>query len=196
LSAEERFRADLYYRLSVFTIHLPPLRDREEDVPILIRHFLRQYSRELGREIVDIAPDAMFLLQRYVWPGNIRELQSVMKQAILRSSGKVLLADFLPVLPGRAPKPNPRTLAGPAGTTGAAFDIEVYLRERLKPDATELYADLHREVDRQSLAQILTYTHGNQHMASRVLGIARQTLRAKLREVGLRVTQSIGSEIE
>ncbi len=190
-SAEEKFRTDLYYRLSVFTIHLPPLRERGDDLPMLIRHFLNKYSRELNREIGDIAPDAMERLQQYSWPGNIRELQSVMKQALLRASGNLLLAEFLPSLSITSSKPS-QPSAAPAGD----FDIKGFLRERLAPDARELYAALHREVDRHSLIEVLTYTRGNQHLASRVLGIARQTLRTKLRESGLRVTQSVNAEAE
>ena len=81
---EGRFRADLYYRLSAFTIHLPPLRERGDDLPMLVRHYLRRFGRELGREIVDVAPAAMDRLREYSWPGNIRELQNVLQQALLR----------------------------------------------------------------------------------------------------------------
>src|SRR5438045_8029942 len=86
LSAEGNFRADLYYRLSVFTIQLPPLRERGEDLPVLVQHYLRRFSRELGREVREVAPEALERLRRYAWPGNIRELQSVLKQALLRAS--------------------------------------------------------------------------------------------------------------
>src|SRR5207302_3410950 len=97
-SAEGKFRPDLYYRLGVFTIHLPPLRERGEDVPLLVRHYLRRFSRELGREVRDIAPETLERLRNHPWPGNIRELQSVLKQALLQASGTVLLPAFLPEL--------------------------------------------------------------------------------------------------
>src|SRR6266576_1227136 len=93
---EGKFRSDLYYRLSVFTIHLPPLRERGEDLPMLVQHYLRRFSRELGREVREIAPEALDRLRAYAWPGNIRELQSVLKQALLQASGMVLLPAFLP----------------------------------------------------------------------------------------------------
>src|SRR3989475_1466173 len=96
LSAEGKFRADLYYRLSVFTIHLPPLRERGEDLPMLVQHFVRRFSGELGREVREVAPEAMARLRAYSWPGNMRELQSVLKQALLQAHGSVLLASFLP----------------------------------------------------------------------------------------------------
>ena len=95
-SEEGKFRPDLYYRLGVFTIHLPPLRERGDDLPLLIRHFLRRFGRELGRDVREAAPEALERLRAYPWPGNIRELQSVLKQALLRASGNVLLPAFLP----------------------------------------------------------------------------------------------------
>ncbi len=82
-SAEGRFRPDLYYRLGVFTIHLPPLRERGDDLPFLVRHYLRRYAHELGREVREVAPEAMERLRGYAWPGNIRELQNVLKRALL-----------------------------------------------------------------------------------------------------------------
>ena len=111
-SAEGKFRPDLYYRLSVFTIHLPPLRERGDDLPLLVRHYLRRFSRELGREVHEVAPEALERLRSYSWPGNIRELQSVLKQALLQASGPVLLPAFLPEFPGGPAKPSPRHLPG------------------------------------------------------------------------------------
>src|SRR5437588_4607027 len=102
-SEEGRFRPDLYYRLGVFTIHLPPLRERGDDLPLLVRYYLRRFSRELGREVQEVAPEALERLRGYPWPGNIRELQSVLKQALLRASGPTLLAAFLPELSGQPP---------------------------------------------------------------------------------------------
>src|SRR6201997_236184 len=95
-AAHGTFRPDLYYRPSVFPIHMPPLRERGDDLPLLVRHFLRRFSRELGREVQEVAPDALERLRGYSWPGNIRELQSVLKQALLRANGSVLLPAFLP----------------------------------------------------------------------------------------------------
>src|SRR5262245_35365353 len=90
-AAEGKFRQDLYYRLNVFTIPLPPLRERGDDLAMLIGHFLRRFSRELGKQVRDITPEAQELLCRYQWPGNIRELQGILKQAILHATGTVLI---------------------------------------------------------------------------------------------------------
>jgi two-component system nitrogen regulation response regulator GlnG len=183
-SAEEKFRPDLFYRLSVFTIHLPPLRERGDDLALLVRHFLRRFSRELGRKIQDVAPEALERLRRYSWPGNIRELQSILKQALLQASGAVLLPAFLPDLTGKLGKSG---FAPPS----AEFGLEAFIGQRLGPDVQDLYAEVHHQVDRLLLPRVLEYTGGNQHRAARLLGIARQTLRQKLRDLGLHVTHSI-----
>ena len=109
-SDEGRFRPDLYYRLSVFTIHLPPLRERDDDLRLLMRYYLPRFSRELGREVHGVDPEALRLLRSYSWPGNIRELQSVLKQAILQSRGTTLLPGSLPPLLGTTPGPARRQI--------------------------------------------------------------------------------------
>src|SRR4051795_10481942 len=98
-SGEGKFRADLYFRLGVFTVHLPPLRERGDDLPLLVQFHLRRGSLELGREVREVAPEALARLRGYLWPGNVRELQSVLKQALLCAHGPVLLPEFLPELP-------------------------------------------------------------------------------------------------
>ena len=187
-SAEEKFRPDLYYRLGVFTIHLPSLRERGDDVPLLVQHYLRRFSRELGREIREVAPETLERLRNYPWPGNIRELQSVLKQALLQASGTVLLPAFLPEISGGPSK------SSQAAPPGADLGLEAFIGQRLGPDAQDLYADTHRQVDRLLLPRVLEYTGGNQHQAARMLGIARQTLRQKLRDLGLHVTQSVDAD--
>src|SRR5262249_48063851 len=97
-SDEGKFRLDLYYRLGAFPIHLPPLPERGDARELLIKFYLRRVSRELGRKVREVAPEALERLRAYHWPGNLRELQSVLKQAILRSHGPVLLAASLPPL--------------------------------------------------------------------------------------------------
>jgi DNA-binding NtrC family response regulator len=187
-SAEGKFRPDLYYRLGVFTVHLPPLRERGEDLPILVRHYLRRFSLELGREVRDVTPEALEQLLQYPWPGNIRELQSILKQALLQASGTVLLPAFLPELSGG------RSESAPPAPPGVDFGLEAFIRQRLQPEAEDLYAETHRQVDRILLARVLEYTGGNQHQAARLLGVARQTLRQKLRDLGLHVTHSVETD--
>src|SRR6202140_1581497 len=95
-SAQGKFRPDLYYRLCVFTIHLPPLRERGDDLLMLVELFLGRFSRELGREVSEVATETLERLRSHSWPGNVRELQSVLKQALLQAIGPVLLPEFLP----------------------------------------------------------------------------------------------------
>src|SRR5207248_6036499 len=147
--AEEKFRPDLYYRLSVFTIHLPPLRERGDDLPMLVQHYLRRFSRELGREIREVAPEALERLRNGSWPGNIRELQSVLKQALLQASGTILLAAFLPELTGTPSESSPKP------TAAADLGLEAFVRQRLVPDAQDVYAETHRQVDRFLLPCVL-----------------------------------------
>jgi two-component system nitrogen regulation response regulator GlnG len=179
-SDEGKFRPDLYYRLGVFAIHLPPLRERGEDLALLVLFYLRRVSRELGRDVGEVAPEALERLRGYSWPGNVRELQSVLKQALLRAHGPVLLPDFLPELPETPGEP-----AAPVAPPGGHLDLEPFLRQRLGPDSRDLYKETLRELDRLLLPRVLAYAGGNQHRAARLLGIARQTLRAKLRDLGL-----------
>ena len=185
-AAEEKFRADLYYRLSVFTIELPPLRERGEDVAMLVRHYVRRFSRELRREITGVAPDALARLQAYAWPGNIRELQSVLRQALLNASGTTLLPAFLPALV--------RSQVAADREPRVAFDVDGFVRERLSPDARDVYAETHREVDRILFTRALEHTGGNHRDAAKLLGISRQTMRVKLRALGLHVAHTVESE--
>src|SRR5207245_5269531 len=166
----------------VFTIPLPPLRERGDDLVLLVRHYLRRFSPELGREVQEVAPEALERLRNYSWPGNIRELQSILKQALLRASGPVLLPAFLP------------ELSGEPGELAARLGLKTYIGQRLGPDARDLYAAVHRELDRVLLPRVMEYTNGNQHQAARLLGIARQTLRQKLRDLGLHVARSIEAD--
>src|SRR3954454_1154060 len=137
-SDEGRFRPDLYYRLGVFTIHLPPLRERGDDLPLLVRHHLRRFSRELGQEVREVAPEVLERLRSYSWPGNVRELQSVLKQALLQAHGTTLLPTFLPALPG---EPSGSVTASPP----AAGDpnLEAFIRLCLASGEGDLYAETH-----------------------------------------------------
>jgi two-component system nitrogen regulation response regulator GlnG len=180
-SADGKFRQDLYYRLSVFTIPLPALRDRGDDLPMLVQHFLRRFSRELGRAVREITPEALERLCRHPWPGNIRELQGVLKQAILQTTGTVLVPAFLPEGLGAPSEPH----ATPVPESTDDFSFTSFILRRLEEGTTALSAEAHQQLDRLLLRLALRHTRGNQVQAARVLGISRQTLRAKVRELGL-----------
>ncbi len=185
LVAEGRFRADLFYRLAVCTIALPPLRERREDLPLLAHHFLTQYGRELGRDVRTIAPEAMAQLCAYGWPGNVRELQSVVKQSLLRARGSVLHAAFLPDLSLRT---------GSSAPPAAQLDLDGFICGHLGPETNDLYEVTHREVDRLLLARAIEHANGSQRQAAQLLGISRQTMRIRLRMLAMRVAHTVAGD--
>jgi DNA-binding NtrC family response regulator len=184
-SDEGKFRADLYHRIGVYAIDLPPLRERGDDLPMLVRQYLNRFGRELAREVVQVAPAAMDRLCAYSWPGNVRELQNVLRQALLRLRGQVLLPDFLPELPQ---DPHQIGVAAPANR---GPDLELFIRRALAAGTGGLHDETHRWVDRILLPMVLEHTQGNQRQAAGILGIARKTLRDKLRELGVTIQRSL-----
>jgi two-component system nitrogen regulation response regulator GlnG len=186
---EEKFRSDLYYRLNGFVITLPPVRDRGDDLLILIDHFLKRFNRELGKAVQGLSPEALNLMMRYGWPGNVRELQSVLRQAMLQSTGPVLIADFLPpdVRTGRR-----RDGGGPSESSA---DLGRFIRDRLENDSKDLYAESIEFLEAALIRRVLTATGGNQSRASEILGIARGSLRNKIRSLGISIDRVV-SEAE
>ena len=179
LMAQGRFRADLFYRLNGFTITLPPLRDRADDIPRLAEHFLRRANRELGRTIQTIAPDAMARLLAHPWPGNVRELRSAVTYAALHATADVITADCLPESCG------PRGPGADAGRA-AAFDLAENTRQLLGGGHDDLYRRLSLLCDGVILREVMQHCGGNLAQAAERLGISRVTLRAKLRQLGMR----------
>jgi two-component system nitrogen regulation response regulator GlnG len=187
-----QFRRDLYFRLNVFTIALPPLRDRGDDVGLLIDHYLKRFGRELGKPVAEVAPDALAALLAYPWPGNVRELQSVLKQSVLRMSGSALLADFLPEQvrsPGAARPPAPQA-------ADCAFDWDQFVGGHIAAGSENLYAEALERMEREVLVRVLQHTDGNQLQAARILGITRGSLRNKIRALGISIARSVWSEDE
>jgi DNA-binding NtrC family response regulator len=202
---EGNFRSDLFYRLNVVTILLPPLRERTGDIPLLLEYFLTRVRNELGKtEIEGITPEAVELLRRYSWPGNIRELQSVVRQAVLKTTGPVIVPDFLPpVVRGEppdippvvepkgsvhhsdthhspAPPPEWNTAAPAAGPHLPECDIPRYIEERLDHGSTDLYAEVVKHVERYLLTRVLQFAGGNQSKAASILGITRGKVRDRI----------------
>jgi DNA-binding NtrC family response regulator len=192
LVAEGRFRQDLLYRLNGFTIQLPPLRERLDDIPILTEHFLNIYNRELNKNIVGVSPDVIRILQSHQWPGNVREFQSAIKFAMIHATGGVLTPDCLPqsCLPNQtadgssAPGLDQRPASEPASTE-MEFDLMGFVRRLLADDKPDLYRLITQEVDRCVLQEVMAHCDGSQLQAAERLGISRMTLRSKLRSLGL-----------
>ncbi|HEY3788968.1 MAG TPA: sigma-54 dependent transcriptional regulator [Urbifossiella sp.] len=190
MAEDGRFRKDLFFRLNVFTIKLPPLRDRGDDVSLLLDHYMRRFGKELGKPVHEVSGDAMALLRGYAWPGNIRELQSVVKQSLLRMSGSVLLADFLP------PRiVNPQGSEALAASRGA-FDWDEFVGGRIAASSENLYAEALERMEREVVVRVLQHTNGNQLQAARILGITRGSLRTKIRALGISIAKSVWSEDE
>ena len=185
-STEGRFRADLFYRLNGFTISLPPLRQRKEDVPILADHFRKRFNRTLGRSVVAITPQALEALHEHEWPGNVRELQSAIKYAMVHAASDVITLDCLPQSCLKSPSsdstasPNLESPAPPADA-----DLVQLVKRRLADAAPDLYRQLLADFDRIVLAEVMRHVGGSQLQAAELLGMSRMTLRTKLRNLGL-----------
>lgn len=184
--AEGTFRADLYYRLNGYGIRLPKLCDRQEDIPVLVEHFLGIYNRELGKNVSDVSADALELLMRYPWPGNVRELQSVLKQAILQAVGPVLLPEFFP--------PHIRNGQSSLHPTVAEDGLQTFVDEQLRHGSNSLYTDCVTYMERILLPRVLHHAEGNQSRAAKILGITRGSLRSKLRALGITINQAVHLE--
>jgi two-component system, NtrC family, nitrogen regulation response regulator GlnG len=193
LVEEGRFRKDLYYRLKVITIQVPPLRARLDDLAELAHYFLFRFNRELGLDFRGFAPETLERFQGYAWPGNVRELQSAIKQAMLNASGHLVLPEFLPENLALKPQTD-QHLAEAAGCLGAGFDLRALIEELLARGENGLHEKVSAAVERVLLPLVLRHTHGHQSQASEILGLNRATLRHKLRSLGLSVDKTVTEE--
>ncbi len=161
-----RFRADLFYRLKVIPIMLPPLRDRIEDIPLLVQHFLDHYNRDLRKNTQGITSEAMDKLLRYHWPGNIRELRNVIERILILENKDVIEVEDLPVGIGHGKKRGGVTSSeGPSGLPLESMTLE--------------------ELERTAIQQALERSHQNQVKAAKLLDISRDTLRYRMKKFGL-----------
>ncbi len=181
-----RFREDLYYRLNVVPVYLPPLRERHEDVDPLVTFFLKRYAEQNRREMHRVHPEAMRLLREHDWPGNVRELQNYVERAVILGTGPELTVEHLPPqLRGQiAPRPiRPRG----AGTDQPALCAELF-RQGIRsagPAATDLHDRIVGRVERELIQQVLQSCDRVQIKAAARLGINRNTLHKKLAEYRL-----------
>ena len=182
--AKETFREDLYYRLNVVPIVLPPLRARRDDIPLLASHFLKTYSDDNDRDVGHIAADALEAMTRYHWPGNVRELQNVIERCVVMAPTDTITLDLLPstIRGDRPTNPMP----------GRGGDLDSLARDLVEqgmltaaPDDDTLFDRIVSRVERELIAQMLAACQGVQLKAAARLGINRNTLRKKLQEHGL-----------
>jgi two-component system, NtrC family, response regulator PilR len=161
-----KFRQDLYYRLNVIRISLPPLRDRREDIPMLAERFVRRFADEMGKEIAGFTPDAIRGLQAYAFPGNVRELENMIERAVALAGSNIIgLGDF------------PQELSGSAGAPGGTL-LEL-------PEAGCNLDEVVNEVERRLLTAALERTGGVRTAAAKLLGISFRSMRYRLAKLGL-----------
>jgi two-component system, NtrC family, nitrogen regulation response regulator GlnG len=186
-----RFRKDLYYRLRGVTIHLPPLRERREDIPELAHYFLFRYNRQIGTSVQSISPAALSLLSKYDWPGNVRELQSVIHEALIVSAGPTILPEFLAADLHSGTQP-PAVEAPPGGEIEWQR-LPKLMESWLASGETDLYRRALEHFDRLMIRGAMEQASGNQARAAEILGLSRVTLRAKLRALGMNVGKVLTS---
>jgi len=175
------FREDLFYRLNGITITLPPLRKRGEDVSLLLEYYLRVCAREMNRHDCEgISPEALEMLTQYSWPGNVREMQSVVRQSLLNATGPVIVPSFLPpelTTPMLSKTPE---LPQIDNATGVPSDLAPFVNRRLEADSRNLYAEALEQMERYLITRVLQATEGNQTKASEILGITRGKIRDRV----------------
>lgn len=176
-----RFREDLYYRLNVVPIYLPPLRDRREDIPVLARHFLKKYCEENRRGLLEITAEAIACLETYDWPGNVRELENYMERAVVLSESDVVGPEHLP--PQVRGESRQRNIRARSVDLPAAIDELIRLAlQSTSVEDTNLYEKVVGSVERELIEQVLSACDQVQIKAAARLGINRNTLHKKLKE--------------
>jgi two-component system nitrogen regulation response regulator GlnG len=179
---EGTFRRDLYYRLRGMTINLPPLRDRPEDIPELAHYFLFRFNRQFGSVVQSISPESLDKLRHYAWPGNIRQLQSVIREALIISTGPELLPEFFP-LEFQQDSSSEMMVPPDLGPVGDDMwrALGDFAQQALKEKQPDIYRRALARFDRLLVGQAMKQAEGLQIRAAELLGISRPTLRAKLR---------------
>ena len=174
------FREDLYYRLNVATIQLPPLRERPEDIPLLVDYFLSRYAEDFGLEKAAITPEAVRFLQPQPWPGNVRQVQNILRKALLKRRNYTITEDDVRDLIADSAAPRPRQ----AEQTFAEV-AKLVLRRAMDGEIPGAYAEMERMMERELLGVAMDLSEGNKAKAARWLGLSRLTLREKLQQHGL-----------
>jgi len=172
LIQNRQFREDLYYRLNVVTMTIPPLRERKEDIPLLAEYFLKRYSQEFHKEGMRFSPEALERLSVYEWAGNVRELENCVKQAVVLGKGEVLMPEHLRL--GQGPAVQVRSAQESLAVLGELA------RQHLERAPGNAYQQLIEQVEAQLMLEALKHTQGNLAQAAKLLGITRPTLREKI----------------
>ncbi len=192
---EKRFRQDLYFRLKVASIDVPPLREREVDAVLLAHQLVRRYNRSLGADIRSFSPDVLPVLLKYPWPGNVRELENAIKAALVVARGSVMRLEFLPDHIRKAVRPGSSDVAAAEHlTAGPPADEARLVAEKLASQpalAGKLHQTATATVEREIIRVCLARTRGQLAPAAKMLGISRTTLRKRIAQYGIRTTTSV-----
>jgi nitrogen regulation protein NR(I) len=179
--ATKQFREDLFYRLNVVRIQIPPLRDRREDIPLLVNYFLEKIGREQQRPPKSIAGVVIRTLEKFHWPGNVRELENAIRRAnVMAKSGAILLTDLPPEIAGTAPLPSATGVAAAVADDAAGLARQLFQWAKRDPKLKLIPA-----VERELVIQALKETNDNQVAAAKLLGITRATLRKRIEKFGI-----------
>ena len=182
---QEKFREDLYWRLNVVPIELPPLRMRREDIPALIAHFLHQYSASNDRYVVHIQKEAMQALQDYHWPGNVRELQNYIERSVVMADSDELTLHLLPGCVTGASQASHSNESRPHDFESLVKDVVQEGVRISNPEQTDLHSKVVDRVEKELIAQVLTACNYVQTKAATRLGINRNTLHKKMKDYNL-----------
>ena len=182
---EGRFREDLYFRLRVVPITLPPLRQRREDIPELIAFFLDKINREMGTSVAGILPEAQTLLVHHPWPGNVRELENTLLRAAVLAPGRLLSSSDLALPTAEAILPT--DLAELSFEEVVRRKLQAYFQQTAPLEPCDLHAIVIGQVEKPLIELMLEYTGGNQLKAAELLGINRNTLRKKITDLKVTV---------
>jgi two-component system response regulator PilR (NtrC family) len=180
--AENRFREDLFYRVNVIPLVIPPLRERRDDIPLLAEHFVARFARQMDKAITGISRDALACLQRYPWPGNIRELENALERAVALEQTPMVLPESLPEVVRAARHPAVATTAPGGGPGGDAFSPAA---GATAPDIPERGFDLERhvqDIERQYIAEALQRSNGVKVRAAELLGMSFRSFRYYLKK--------------
>ncbi len=178
---EKRFREDLYFRLKVIPVHLPPLRERRGDIPHLVGYFIEKINREMGTRISGVSPDAIKMLEEHPWPGNVRELENTLIRAAVLSAGPILFPKDL-MLHAKV-SDGPREIDSLSLEQVLRHKLEDYFQRTKGVDVDNLYSLVVERVERPLIELTLQKTGGNQIRAAQILGINRNTLRKKISDL-------------
>jgi DNA-binding NtrC family response regulator len=185
-----KFREDLYYRLNVVSITIPPLRERKEDIPELVSYFLKKFNRELKKGLVGITPSAMEKISSYGWPGNVRQLENVLKRAIVLCQGEWILEEQLLFEKGWERREAEEEL----GKKNIENLLDALFEELSKTPVSSQDLDMISNLERGLILRALQKTKGNQLKAATLLGIHRSTLRGKMEKYNIKKEVLVSEE--